>query len=97
VGYYIEVPGTFKNKAEIIEETLNARRVTQAEAEKIVKDTTKAVICVAENDLFDAAAFCYSPEEFKRFSEPSDTRPKTWLVINNRRMVERMTKFIAHS
>ena len=94
MGYYIEVPGTFKNKAAVIEETLNARRITQVEAEEIVKDAQKAVICVAENDLFDAAAFCYSPDEFERFSHPSETRPKTWLVINNRAMVEKMTGFV---
>jgi hypothetical protein len=94
MGFYIEVPDTLKHKAKLIEETLHARRITQAEAEEIVKDVQKAVICVVENDLFDAAAFCYSSDEFDRFSEPNDPRRKTWLVINNRSMIEKMTGFV---
>lgn len=94
MGFYIEVPDTRKHKAKLIEETLHARRITQAEAEEIVKDAQKAVICVVENDLFDAAAFCYSSDEFARFAEPSDPRRKTWLVINNRPLIEKMTGFV---
>lgn len=94
MGFYIDVPDTLKGKADIIQETFNAVSVSQAEAEQIVKDLQKAVVCVVENDLFDAAAFCYSPEEFARFSYRGDQRPKTWLVINNRAMIEKITGFV---
>lgn len=37
------------------------------------------LICVVDNGMFAAAAYCYSPAEYKVFSEP-DGRPKTWLI-----------------
>lgn len=38
------------------------------------------LVCVVENGIFDAAAYCYSEDEFRCFSDPKDDRPKTWLV-----------------
>ncbi len=94
MGFYVEVPDTLKGKAAVIQETFNAAVVTQAAAEEIVRAAQEAVICVVENDLFDAAAFCYSPDEFERFSHVSDPRRKTWLVIKNRPMIEKITGFV---
>lgn len=39
------------------------------------------LVCVVENALFDAAAYCDTPEEFKEFSDPRDPRPKVWLLV----------------
>lgn len=94
MGFYIEVPDTLKGKAVVIQERFNAVEVTQAAAEEIVKAAQAAVICVVENDMFDAAAFCYSSAEFSRFTQPGDPRPKTWLVIDDRPMIEEIIGFV---
>lgn len=38
------------------------------------------LICVVNNGFFEAAAYCYSEQEYKEFSDPADRRPKVWLV-----------------
>lgn len=38
------------------------------------------LICVANNGMFDAAAYIFSEREFEDFNYPSDGRPKTWLI-----------------
>lgn len=94
MGFYLEVPGTVtKNKAQLIQQLYNAVPVSQEQAEQIVKTAQQAVVCVVENPTFDAAAFCHSPEEFNRFSHPMDDRKKTWLMIHDRAMVEKLTNF----
>lgn len=37
------------------------------------------LICVVENGYFDAAAYCYSEDEFRAFIR-FDGRAKTWLI-----------------
>ena len=41
------------------------------------------IVCVVSNGSFEAAAYCYSPEELKAFSIGSDYRPKTWMIVPN--------------
>ena len=41
------------------------------------------LVCVVENGLFDAAGFCYNENEFKAFNDPSDPRPKRWIIYPN--------------
>jgi uncharacterized protein (DUF1330 family) len=93
VGYYIEVPEVFFNKADKIIKIFDARLVAQEQAEAFVEDGAKAVICVVTNPNFEAAAFCYSPEEFKRFTYKEDPRPKAWLVIADRPLIEEITGY----
>jgi hypothetical protein len=42
------------------------------------------LICVVKNNnqlgAFEAAGYCYSPEEFIVFNDPRDQRPKKWLI-----------------
>jgi hypothetical protein len=96
MGYYVEVPG-FKGKAAKIEAIYGAERVTQATAENLIHCSDKAIICVVANENFEAAAFCYSPEEFDRFTHPADPRPKTWLVVDDRDTIARVTGYTADS
>jgi len=38
------------------------------------------LVCVIDNGYFGAAGYMYSESEFKKFADPSDTRPKRWFV-----------------
>jgi hypothetical protein len=38
------------------------------------------LVCVVDNGIFGAAAYCYSEGEFKAFTDPSDTRPTKWFI-----------------
>jgi hypothetical protein len=40
----------------------------------------QAIVCVVSNPRFDAAAYCYSPEELREFKK-EDGRPKRWLTL----------------
>lgn len=39
------------------------------------------LVCVVENGAFDATAYCYSKQEFRRFLQPGDLRRKRWLIV----------------
>jgi hypothetical protein len=93
VGYYVEVPGTSTNKAEKIIKIFNARIISQEQAEAFAEDPDKAVICVVVNPSFDAAAFCHNAAEFKRLTYRLDPRPKTWLVTDDRPLIEKVTGY----
>ena len=41
------------------------------------------LVCVVKNGQWDAAAYCYSQEEFVRFNHPDDRRIKIWLHVPN--------------
>ena len=41
------------------------------------------LVCVVDNVLFQAAAYCDSEAEFRDFNDPNDKRPKTWLIVPN--------------
>jgi len=98
MGYYVEVPNGHFNKAEQLVNMFGARRITPEQAEAHVEDGVKAVICVVRNPNFEAAAFCHSPKEFARFHKNSvidDPRPRLWLVIDDRAMIEKITGYQA--
>lgn len=92
MGWYLETPRTREKAAQLIK-MHNAHIVTREQAEAFIEDGKKAVICVVQNPAFDAAAFCYSPEEFRRMNYSGDPRPKTWLVIDDRALVENLTGY----
>ena len=92
MGFYIEVP-VMQGKAEKIEKIFNAKRIPIDVAALAAGDATVAVICVVENPNFEAAAFCHSFDEFRRFTHPADNRPKTWLVAEDREMIEKVTGY----
>lgn len=42
----------------------------------------KALICVIGNSLFEAAGYCYDEREFEAFTDPSDHRPREWVLMD---------------
>lgn len=38
------------------------------------------LVCVVDNGLFEAAAYCYNESEFQAFNDPQDFRFKLWLI-----------------
>ncbi len=80
MGYYIET-GTASGKAAILVNRDGAEIVPKPDNFSNIP-AGKALICVVDNQLFEAAGYCFSPEEFSVFSEPSDPLPKTWLYMD---------------
>jgi hypothetical protein len=94
VGYYLETPPhRFEKAAQIVAE-YKGTIVDALEAALVVaNEPDKAVICVVQNPEFEAAAFCYSMSEYERFTYKLDRRPRTWIVINDRALVEERTGY----
>jgi len=86
MGYYIET-GTNKGKAEIICEKHGGEIIECPLYFSEIPDD-KALICVVDNGIFEAAGYCYSESEFHAFTELSDHRPKTWLIMEKEKAIE---------
>ncbi len=76
MGYYIEVDEP-KNKAQQLVDLHGAVILTrQPDSFENVPDGM-ALICVVDNGPFEAAALCYSAQEFAEFAAPDDVGPST--------------------
>lgn len=83
MGYYIQTEVT-TGKAEYLIEHEGAQEC-QPHQERAEDE---ALVCVVENGLFDAAGICFSDAERDAFNDPTDPRPKTWLVMLRSRVIE---------
>lgn len=92
MGFYIET-NTRHGKAEQIIQTIGGTEISQEEAEMIIKEDMGAVVCVVDNGPFEAAAYCYNLDEFRTFTHPSDDRPKTWIVVDDKSAVQRLSGY----
>ena len=82
MGYYIQVPEN-KNKAQQLVDIHGA--VILPQHPEAFEDTEgQALICVVDNGPFEAAAFCYSRDEFIVFTRPDSgiQRPRTWVLMD---------------
>lgn len=82
MGYYIEVPNN-KGKAQQLADLHRATILPQRPESFEDAPEGTAIICVVDNGPFEAAALCYSREEFVEFARP-DGRPQTWLLMSQR-------------
>jgi hypothetical protein len=82
MGKYIEVP-ILKKKAEYLIALHKAE--TMFDPEYLGGD--KVAICVVDNGPFEAAAIAVTPEEFDRFNNPADERPKYWLKMDRKEAI----------
>lgn len=92
MGYYLETPHP-KDKVSQLIKMYNAREVRMEEALDAMFENKHAVICVVRNPHFDAAALCYSLPEFRRFNYVDDDRPRKWLIIEDRDLVDELTGY----
>lgn len=91
MGYYI--PSSVRGKAQALVNTVGACIIPEPSSFESIP-TNLALICVVDNRAFEAAAYCYSPLEFKAFSDPSDGRPKIWLTMD-KALAEELSGFNA--
>jgi hypothetical protein len=90
MGYYIET-GEILNKVKDICKMYNAINIPRPkDFNEIPED--KALICVVDNILFEAACFCYNENEFKAFTNIDDLRRRSWLLMD-RKLAEKLTNF----
>jgi hypothetical protein len=84
VGFYIEVPQD-KGKAEQMIQLHGAVSVFVGLDRRPPRfDETPeglTLLCVVENPGFDAVGIVYDEHEYRVFADPTDARPKTWLLI----------------
>ena len=79
MGLYLEVAAN-QNKADQVMRLYNAVIV---EPPEVIEDVPEnyTLLCVVQNPMFDAIAICQDDMDLIDFRDPSDPRPKTWLLI----------------
>lgn len=92
MGYYIQCRDP-KGKAKQIMEDLSGIEISTDEAEIIIREDIGCVICVVDNGPFEAAAYCYNLDEFRQFNRPDDDRSKTWIVVDDKERVHKLTGY----
>lgn len=96
MGYYLEVPSPQQrfDKAKTLCEIHGGIEISLQEAQNLIKNPeSTAVVCVVNNGVFEAAAYCYSEKEFQAFSRNDDHRPKTWLAFENVSNIQKASKY----
>jgi len=83
MGYYIQT-GTNREKANVICEKYEGEIIKCPLCFSDIPDD-KALICVVDNGIFEAAGYCYSESEFHAFNEASDHRQKIWLIMDKKK------------
>ena len=80
MGYYINEPKMeARYKADALFSVYGAEPTSPTPPSEVPPD--KALVCVVENGLFDAAAFVFNDREYIDFIRP-DGRRRTWLLMD---------------
>src|SRR4051812_41939740 len=81
MGFYLSVPVTI-GKAAYLKEAHGAIEIAYPQTLAAIQ-VGKAVVCVVENEAFDAALYIYNTRELDRaLSNPQDVRRRTWLIMD---------------
>jgi len=81
MGYYIQTPGRSQNKALTIAYVYDGQVIPQPSTfAQIPPD--KALVIVVDNAPFEAAALADDEREFSEFTDPSDRRPKQYVLLD---------------
>ena len=86
MGYYVETCDS-SGKVQWLIDNHDAEIIDQLEADVRVL-AGLGVVCVVTNPTFEAAGFCYCIEEFDRFANFDDLRPKVWLSMDRVKLEE---------
>jgi hypothetical protein len=62
--------------------TIYHARLTNCPASLEELEPNDALLCVVDNGVFAAVAYCYDNKELKSFKNIRDYRPKTWMIID---------------
>ncbi|HEY8536652.1 MAG TPA: hypothetical protein VIL25_09380 [Vicinamibacterales bacterium] len=82
MGLYVDAPGMGPfQKDDFLIEHYGATRVVEPESLAEIP-AEKMLICVVRNHAFDAAGIIFDERELKRFTDPGDPRPRTWLLMD---------------
>lgn len=94
MGYYINPPdGRTRQKGEWLVDTYGAKEVSVDHAYDIVTiGGDKGIVCVVDNGMFEAAAYCYDRNEYMVFADWRDMRPKRWYCMD-REIIEKLSNY----
>ncbi len=81
MGYYIQCNEP-TNKAQQLMEIPGTEIIQSGVPAWSEIPNHKALVCVVQNGLFDAAGLIHSEGELEAFSLPHDVRFKTWLLMD---------------
>ena len=81
MGFYIET-GSPLGKANALVEKFGAEVIPQPTSFSEVPEGKGLISVVNNQGMFEAAGYCYNEREFEAFTHPTDTRPKTWLLMD---------------
>ncbi len=82
MGYYIEVPDN-KNKAQQLVDLYGAERIDMLPDSLAELPEDKALICVVQNPMYDAAALAYSDREMRYFASQDHDYGPTGIEISS--------------
>ena len=88
MGYYVQVPNDH-GKAEQIRDLHGGEIVEQPESYQAIPEG-KGLIAIVDNGPFEAAGFCYDENEFVAFTDPRDTRPQKYVLLD-RKVAEQLS------
>jgi len=80
MGYYIQVPN-HKGKAQQLVNLHGGQIIPKPNFFSDIPEN-RALIVVVDNGLFEAAAYAYSEGEFAEFTDPTDGRPKKYVLLD---------------
>ena len=80
MGYYIQTEGHHDKAEKICQQNEEAFIIPQPTSFDKVP-ANMGLVCVVNNGPFEAAAYCYSEQEFEAFKEP-DGRSRVWLLMD---------------
>lgn len=85
MGRYLNLPGMgATRKAKFLQDNHAAIVISRNETKDVVNDPEKAVVCVVENGMFEAAGFMYSERELEEFLNDTSGRPMTFLSMDKK-------------
>lgn len=83
MGFYIEGPS--RDKVEYIIKEHGGELMMRVPQNIEEIDDDKAIVCVVDNIVFEAAVYIYSHNELVAFQQPDDHRRKTWLLMDKKK------------